>query len=524
MIILEYSFAKLMERAKTGEMKMLHSIPSRTPSKNNTMSKKNTITVSSSPITLSMKFYNQPYHIKEAIEQKEREQQKAFGIQFKLQGVKEDTEPTDSSSVELDYSPFADDYSPPFNNEHLPTIQHGNQEKKEGLFTTNVFDYSLDTPKLIHFVNGLNNKEDDQTSIKTGHLLIAYSMAIAELINRRPSQGDSGCMNKLEGLPMEELAIREILRQQFENANKHLEQNKETATSGTTFERVVIDTRTKGIIRVFTVKAGDGDVFLVSKKDKENLQVQQADWRDQPDAKMEKERIIAAGGLQEISDDYRIARIEGLSVSAGLGDFYRKYIRRTPRIKCFEYKVNEQNQCDLKAVIVNCDGITEKQSIEETKKLIASLMDSTEKMERQPQEIAEELAFKALEFSEDNLSAGVIMIAPLLEQGPGVYELIICDGHGLNRTLVSYTVCEYHTNNCFSFEMIQGQQKLSNPLLDNHSDQEVGTSTADLYKSGLFSTSASSSSSSLSSMTTGNSSSASSTSSSTIILPGTSYT
>lgn len=408
------------------------------------------IEISSQSLTMQMKFYNQPSHVRKAIAAKESKEGKEFGIQFQ-QGVnknKEDDTPLTFPPPNIELSP-----SDNADNENLPSTETFNDNSYKDL----VMNYNPDTAELIHFVNCLNNRELGKTS-KTGHLLIGHSMAIAELINQRPQQGDSACMNKLEGLPEGESAIIEFFKQQFENANQYLkkEHEEKAHTSGTTLERVVIDTRYKddGKIRVFTVKAGDGDIFLVSKKDKGNLRVRQADWRDQPNATMEKERIIAAGGSNKLLEEYGIARIEGLSVSAGLGDFEKNYIRRTPRIRCFEYKVNQQNQYDLKAIIVNCDGITEKQSIAETKKLIASLMNSKEKMERQPQEIAEELAFKALKFSKDNLSAGVIMIAPLLEQDPGVYELIICDGHGEGETLISHAVCEYHTNNSFPFEII----------------------------------------------------------------------
>lgn len=296
----------------------------------------------------------------------------------------------------------------------------------------------------------------------SGHSLIGDGMAIMERLNQRDGQQDSGCMNRLEGMPTEKTAIEKVLAQQCKDANHHLKTEfyDESQKSGTTYERVIIDTRDPKKVRIFTVKAGDGDVFLVSQPKDGELEVKQADRRDRPDEPDEKKRIEDLGGevtYSDVSDVWRINK--KLSVSAGFGDFKNPYIRREPRIQYFEFPVKD-GKCDLKAVIVNCDGITERhKTIEKTKQMIKSLMEP-KKMAKKPEEISEGLIGMAEQSgSGDNLSAGVIKIDELLKQPLGVYDLLICDGHGYHGDIMSRAVCEHHSNQSFNFEVTEDQQE-----------------------------------------------------------------
>ncbi len=346
--------------------------------------------------------------------------------------------------------------------------------------------YNHENARLIHQANELNKLDNfvqrnrnsnlsllDMVKLSeikdSGHSLFTSSMAIVEKQGEREVQQGSGCMNQIPQMPTLQVEIKEVAKQQFEWANNYLKARfpVKSQESGTTYERVIIDTRNPRKIRIFTVKAGNGNVFLVSQSKDGKLEVKQADQRDKPDETDEKKRIEGLGG-QVVGD--RIGKfipsyqmfIPDLSASAGCGNFKNPYFRREPRkIQCFEFEV-KNGECDLKAVVVNCDGITqEHKTIEQTQEVIKSLMDSSQKMARTPEEMAEEFIDLAEKSgSKGNLSAGVIKIDELLKQPPGVYDLLICDGHGKHGDVMSRTVCECHSNLSSNFEVTEEQQEI----------------------------------------------------------------
>ena len=331
-------------------------------------------------------------------------------------------------------------------------FQYSLDEKQ---FPKEFTEYSADQAreKIHQFTELVNTSE--KVNDYAGYTLDYGPMAIYEIKGERDEQQDTTCIGTLLDFPTDEREIKALIKLQFKGAVNFLQkEQKETSISGgTTYERVIVDTRDEKNITVITAKAGDGDVFLATQSDSKKIKVKQADWRDKPDAPKEEKRIKAKNGIVDKGRLIRPNQGGSLGVSAGCADFhYGDLVRRKPRIKIFKYARNQQG-CDLKDIVINCDGAMEKehQEMEKSEGTKFIKRNLREYSTLPAHQIAEKMADKAYKKNDsgDNITVGVIKIDELLKMPPGVYHIQINDGHGKRGQIISQAVSDYHANNIF---------------------------------------------------------------------------
>lgn len=343
-------------------------------------------------------------------------------------------------------------------------------------------EFKFNSRNVTTFVSNLERKK--ACLFTERHTLVASNgdMAITSISNDKPQQ-DSGSINQVFGLSTKSEEIKKQLEDQFQSVNDLLSKNFPdwSEGSGTTYERVLVDTRNTKCVRVFTVKAGDGDVYLITKNQK-GPQVIRADVRDTPNQTDEKNRIQKLGGaiyrqkarrkeIWRITDKFITERgtqngNSGLSVSAGCGNFGSKYLRRSPRIQEFEYRITN-SECNLESVVITTDGLTEMDTedgaIDFVKQTVKKIKDKNKQSGYTAEELSQQLISDAAPNHnvQDNSTVGAINIKNLLTKKPGVYEIILTDGHYKQAENLSAAVCNFHLDDIKDFSDIIPNLKLT---------------------------------------------------------------
>ena len=175
----------------------------------------------------------------------------------------------------------------------------------------------------------------------------------------------------------------------FEILQRKCLENKESYRSGSTCVISIIY-KYDGKLIMEVINLGDSRCGIIYKNNK-FLQITEDNSPDNP---KERQRIESMGG-KIIKDSYGISRINGLSVSCGIGDSEINYISHKPDI--FRKIITN----DIKYIILNCDGLVESLTNEDIVKYIHKYKKSNN--------VAKELALKAYKKgSDDNISVIIL--------------------------------------------------------------------------------------------------------------------
>ena len=158
----------------------------------------------------------------------------------------------------------------------------------------------------------------------------------------------------------------------FDALKKKCLENKESYQSGSTCVLAIIY-KINEILMLEVINLGDSRCIIIN-NDKTFEQITED---HNPSNLKEKKRIEKMGGVI-IKDEFGTDRINGLSVSRGMGDFEITYISSKPDI--FRKKINK----NMNSLIIHCDGLVESMDNKaitnfifknkNTKKNIASLL------------------------------------------------------------------------------------------------------------------------------------------------------